>query len=281
MAGHRRPGEERPRPPEDRQDRRGVFSEARGALDARPDAGARRADAPVRDLARARVRPGRGLHPGQRRIEKLLEDALIKISSVLTDMLGVSGRAMIEALIAGQRSPKPSPSWPRAAPGATGPPSNTPCTAGSPTSTPGSAGCCWANSTSCPRASTTSPPCSTPRSAPYPLRRRPPAPTRPATTPPSRPPPATSAPPRGCARSPAAWTPRAVLGEISLDMSVFGTPQRLRSWTKVRAPHRSGPGARPAGPAPARASPTSWPRSHRSPPVPRRPTPSSANATVG
>ncbi|HWJ52539.1 MAG TPA: hypothetical protein VNT24_04085, partial [Propionibacteriaceae bacterium] len=50
------------------------------------------------------------------------------------------------------------------------------------------------------------------------------APTRPATTPPSRPPPATSAPPRGCARSPAAaWTPRAVLGEIGLDMSVFGT----------------------------------------------------------
>jgi len=35
----------------------------------------------------------------------LLKDALIKISSVLTDALGVSGRAMIEALIAGQRNP--------------------------------------------------------------------------------------------------------------------------------------------------------------------------------
>ena len=42
----------------------------------------------------------------KQRIEKLLEDALIKISSVLTDVLGVSGRAMIEALTAGQRSPK-------------------------------------------------------------------------------------------------------------------------------------------------------------------------------
>jgi transposase len=40
------------------------------------------------------------------RLEKLLEDALIKLSSVATDILGVSGRAMIEALIAGERDPK-------------------------------------------------------------------------------------------------------------------------------------------------------------------------------
>ncbi|MET4143148.1 IS110 family transposase, partial [Arthrobacter sp. UYCo732] len=39
------------------------------------------------------------------RLEKLLEDALIKISIVATDIMGVSGRAMIEALIAGQRDP--------------------------------------------------------------------------------------------------------------------------------------------------------------------------------
>src|SRR4051794_37235654 len=38
--------------------------------------------------------------------QKLLEDALIKISSVLTDVHGASGRAMLEALIAGQRDPK-------------------------------------------------------------------------------------------------------------------------------------------------------------------------------
>ena len=40
------------------------------------------------------------------RLEKLLEDALIKMSAVATDIMGVSGRAMIEALIAGQRDPK-------------------------------------------------------------------------------------------------------------------------------------------------------------------------------
>jgi transposase len=39
------------------------------------------------------------------RLEKTLEDAQIKISGVLTDLLGVSGRAMIEALIAGERDP--------------------------------------------------------------------------------------------------------------------------------------------------------------------------------
>ena len=40
------------------------------------------------------------------RLEKLLEDALIKLSTVATDIMGVSGRDMVEALIAGQRDPK-------------------------------------------------------------------------------------------------------------------------------------------------------------------------------
>jgi transposase len=39
------------------------------------------------------------------RLEKLLEDALIKLGTVATDIMGVSGRAMLEALIAGQRDP--------------------------------------------------------------------------------------------------------------------------------------------------------------------------------
>ena len=60
----------------------------------------------VRDLARARFDLVEDRTRVKQRIEKLLEDALIKISSVLTDVLGVSGRAMIEALIAGRRSPK-------------------------------------------------------------------------------------------------------------------------------------------------------------------------------
>jgi transposase len=41
----------------------------------------------------------------QQRLEKLLEDALIKLSSVADDVLGVSGRAMLEALVAGERDP--------------------------------------------------------------------------------------------------------------------------------------------------------------------------------
>jgi transposase len=40
------------------------------------------------------------------RVEKLLEDAQIKLSWVAGDIFGVSGRAMLEALFAGQRDPK-------------------------------------------------------------------------------------------------------------------------------------------------------------------------------
>ncbi len=39
------------------------------------------------------------------RLEKLLEDAGIKLSSVASDITGVSGRLMLEALIKGQRDP--------------------------------------------------------------------------------------------------------------------------------------------------------------------------------
>jgi transposase len=40
------------------------------------------------------------------RVEKLLEDALIKLSSVATSIMGVSGRAMLAALINGERDPR-------------------------------------------------------------------------------------------------------------------------------------------------------------------------------
>ena len=42
----------------------------------------------------------------KQRVEKLLEDAHLKLSSVISDIHGVSGRAMLEAIIAGQRNPK-------------------------------------------------------------------------------------------------------------------------------------------------------------------------------
>ena len=40
------------------------------------------------------------------RVEKLLEDAHLKLSSVITEVHGVSGRAMLDAIIAGERSPR-------------------------------------------------------------------------------------------------------------------------------------------------------------------------------
>lgn len=60
----------------------------------------------VRALARARFDLVEDRARVKQRVEKLLEDALIKISSVLTDIHGVTGRAIIESLIAGQRNPK-------------------------------------------------------------------------------------------------------------------------------------------------------------------------------
>jgi len=102
----------------------------------------------VRDLARTRFDLVEDRARVKQRIEKLLEDALIKISSVLTDIHGVSGRAMIEALIAGRRSPKALAEWPGAGPGPAARPWRRPSMAGSPITTPGWPGCCWASSTS-------------------------------------------------------------------------------------------------------------------------------------
>ncbi|MFT3855545.1 MAG: transposase [Ilumatobacteraceae bacterium] len=39
------------------------------------------------------------------RLQKLLEDAGVKLSAVASDTLGVTGRAILEALIKGQRDP--------------------------------------------------------------------------------------------------------------------------------------------------------------------------------
>ena len=66
----------------------------------------------LRDLTRARTVITRERTREVQRLEELLEDAGIKLSSVATDITGVSGRAMLEALIAGQRDPAVSPSWP-------------------------------------------------------------------------------------------------------------------------------------------------------------------------
>jgi transposase len=59
----------------------------------------------LRDLTRARTAITRERAREAQRLEKLLEDAGIKLSAVASDILGVSGRAMLEALIAGNRDP--------------------------------------------------------------------------------------------------------------------------------------------------------------------------------
>ena len=72
-----------------------------------------------RDLTGERTRE-------KQRAEKLLEDAAIKLSSVLTDLHGVTGREIMDRLIAGERDPKalaelrPHPGPPQDPPAARG-----------------------------------------------------------------------------------------------------------------------------------------------------------------
>jgi transposase len=60
----------------------------------------------LRDYTRLRADLTADRTRHKQRLEKLLEDALIKLSTVATDIFGVSGRAMLEALIQGERDPK-------------------------------------------------------------------------------------------------------------------------------------------------------------------------------
>jgi transposase len=59
----------------------------------------------LRDLTRYRIDLVGVRTAEKNRVEKLLEDACIKLSVVASDIFGVSGRAMMAALIAGQRDP--------------------------------------------------------------------------------------------------------------------------------------------------------------------------------
>ena len=60
----------------------------------------------LRDLTRYRTDLVSARTAEKNRVEKLLEDACIKLSVVASDIFGVSGRAMLAALIAGRRDPK-------------------------------------------------------------------------------------------------------------------------------------------------------------------------------
>ncbi|MFD8534404.1 IS110 family transposase [Streptosporangium canum] len=60
----------------------------------------------LRDLTRYRRTLVRERTREKQRVEKLLEDAQIKLSSVISDVFGVSGRQMLAALINGERDPR-------------------------------------------------------------------------------------------------------------------------------------------------------------------------------
>jgi transposase len=67
----------------------------------------------LRALLRTRKQLVREASSHIQRVQKTLEDANIKLDSVISDLMGMSDRAMIEAMIAGETNPSklcPSPS---------------------------------------------------------------------------------------------------------------------------------------------------------------------------
>lgn len=60
----------------------------------------------LRDLTRARATVMRERSREINRLEKVLEDAGIKLSAMISDLNGVSGRAMLQAMVDGERDPR-------------------------------------------------------------------------------------------------------------------------------------------------------------------------------
>ncbi|GGL18444.1 IS110 family transposase [Streptomyces flaveus] len=60
----------------------------------------------LRDLTRLRAVLNQERCRHKQRVEKILEDAQIKVTGVLTDLFGASGRDMLAALIPGERGPR-------------------------------------------------------------------------------------------------------------------------------------------------------------------------------
>jgi len=62
--------------------------------------------AQLRDLTRTRKQLGREIVQHTQRIQKVLEDANVKLSSLISDVLGTSGRRILRALIDGESDPR-------------------------------------------------------------------------------------------------------------------------------------------------------------------------------
>lgn len=67
----------------------------------------------LRDLTRHRVKLVQDRHRVGDRIHKVLEDASLKLSTVASDILGATGRKIIEAIIAGKTARTGWPLMPR------------------------------------------------------------------------------------------------------------------------------------------------------------------------
>jgi hypothetical protein len=105
-----------------------------------------------RDLTAERTRE-------KQRAEKLLESAAIKLSSVISRLHLVTGRDIMDHLIAGSATPRCWPSWPAPRPAARSPSwkRRWKARSSSPPSTPRCWPPCWPASTGSPPASTSSP----------------------------------------------------------------------------------------------------------------------------
>jgi hypothetical protein len=105
LVGQRPPPAQRPRP-QDRRQRCGLDLPAGRArpwsarASCHPGRSASCATSPATARSSSRSAPAR-----RERLEKVLEDAGVKLSSVASDVLGVSGRAMLAALIGGSCDP--------------------------------------------------------------------------------------------------------------------------------------------------------------------------------
>jgi transposase len=60
----------------------------------------------LRDLTRTRKQLVREIVQHTQRVQKVLDTANLKITGVVSDILGASGRAMLRALIAGETNPE-------------------------------------------------------------------------------------------------------------------------------------------------------------------------------
>src|SRR5438876_9781605 len=69
----------------------------------------------LRDLTRTRTSIVRDRAQAVNRLQKILEDANIKLASVATDITGRSGRAMLRLIIPGRRMKRQSPNLPKGA----------------------------------------------------------------------------------------------------------------------------------------------------------------------